>query len=135
MHERVGDGLLHPVGRRQRILVRRQLDGVVNAELALELLGRLARLVGSDPQDVLVGQGLPLRGHALSSIYAAGYEPRILRNRVRSASSVRAPATTGVSRWPSKSTNMTKSHRSRLVGRDSILVRLIPIRANGSRMR
>src|SRR3989442_7962223 len=54
--ERREDRLLHAVGWRQRVLVRRELDRVVDPELALQLLDRLARLVRRDPEDVFVGQ-------------------------------------------------------------------------------
>src|SRR2546425_6316039 len=54
--ERREDRLLHSVGWRQRVLVRRELDRVVDPELALQLLDRLARLVRRDPEDVFVGQ-------------------------------------------------------------------------------
>ena len=54
--ERGEDRPLHAVGRRQRVLVRRELDRVVDAQLALQLLDRLARLVRRDPEDVFVGQ-------------------------------------------------------------------------------
>src|SRR4029450_4427043 len=47
---------------------------------------------------------------------------------------VRGPAGISVSRWPSKSTKFTYSQGRRLVGRDSILVRLRPRSANGCRM-
>src|SRR5207249_10377389 len=39
---------------------------VADAELTLQLLDRLARFVRGDPEDVLIGQGLPLGVHALS---------------------------------------------------------------------
>src|SRR5262249_51711199 len=64
--QRVDDGLLDAVGRRQRAFVRRALDRVVYHELPLELLDRLARLVRSDAQNVFVRERLPLRWHALS---------------------------------------------------------------------
>src|SRR5205807_304620 len=71
----------------------------------------------------------------MSSPYAAGYEPRILKNSACSRICASTAATTDVSRWPSKSTNMTYSHRWRLVGRDSIFVRFSRSAANGSRTR
>src|SRR5438309_4945564 len=46
----------------------------------------------------------------MPSPYAAGYEPRTFRNRVRPSISFKAAATDGVSRWPSKSRNVTNSH-------------------------
>ena len=54
--ERGGDGFTDAIRRRQWIFVRGQLDGVVDAQLAFELLDRLPGLVGSDPEDVVVGE-------------------------------------------------------------------------------
>ena len=42
----------------KRVFVARQLDGVANAELALELLERLSRLIGRQLGDVRQNQRL-----------------------------------------------------------------------------
>jgi hypothetical protein len=60
VRQRLEDRLLHALRRRQRVLVRRELDRVVHAELPLQLLDGLAGLVRRDAQDVIVGERLPL---------------------------------------------------------------------------
>ena len=48
-----------PARTAQGVLVGGELDDVGDAELALELLDRLSRLIGGDPEDVLVREGFP----------------------------------------------------------------------------
>ena len=59
----VGDGLEDALRGRQGVLVGGELDDIREAELALELLDGLARLVGRDAEDVIVGDGFPGHGH------------------------------------------------------------------------
>src|SRR5262249_25598957 len=60
--------------RPQRVLVRGDLDRVLDAVLPLYLLDRLARLVGNERADVF--------RHAIENAHtAAGYEPKILMKR------------------------------------------------------
>ena len=57
------DGLLDALRGRQRVLVGGELDGVLDAQLALELLDGLPRLIRGDAEDVVVGERFPGGGH------------------------------------------------------------------------
>ena len=125
--QRVGDRLLHAVGRRQRVLVRGELDGVVDARARAPAPRRAcpARRARCPRMCSLARDS---QGASCGAPYAAGYEPRIFRNWQRSADLGQHRGTSSVSRCPSKSTKLTYSQGRRLVGRDSILVRLSPAR-------
>src|SRR5581483_6495325 len=127
--------LPHRRRRRERVLVRRELDRPGHPQLPLDLPGGLARLVGPEVEDRVVREALPGGRHRPPAHAAAGYDPRTFRNMQRSRTAARTPWVSGSSRWPSKSTKKTYSHGRRRVGRDSILVRFSRAAANGSRMR
>src|SRR5690606_32588741 len=123
-------------GGPERVLVGGELHRARDAELALELLDRLARHVGREVPD----PGL----HALCEAHAAdppvaaaarGNEPSTRCECAHAAASASAARTGASSRWPSRSRKNRYSNGLPGIGRDWIEVRFTPWRANGSSSR
>src|SRR5690606_34788793 len=120
----------------ERVLVRGELHDAVQAELALDLLDRLAGHVGrqrGDPGLHAVGEAHDVASPAVAA--ARGNEPSTRCEWACAAASASAARTCGSSRWPSRSRKNRYSNGLPGIGRDWIEVRFTPCAANGASSR
>src|SRR5690606_30365243 len=119
----------------ERVLVGGELDHALQAQLALDLLDRLAGPGGierGDPGLHAVGEahGAPSPGAT-----ARGNEPSTRCECACAAASASAARTGGSSRWPSRSRKNRYSKGLSGIGRDWIEVRFTPCAAKGASSR
>src|SRR5207244_2490685 len=91
----------------ERVLVRRDLDRVADAELALELLDRLPGRVRGERPDPFGDE--QLHQPPVAAV-AAGYEPRTFRRSALFSTSASAWRTRRSRRWPFTSRKKTYFH-------------------------